>query len=79
MATAEQELKVSRARSAVLPLGATASMDGTALFEGIAAVFLAYMFGVELGWWASSQFLSSRCCHPLGHRVCHLVPWRVCS
>ena len=50
MATAEQELKVSRARSAfVLPLGATANMDGTALFEGIAAVFLAYMFGVELG------------------------------
>ena len=31
------------------PLGATANMDGTALFEGIAAVFLAYMFGVELG------------------------------
>jgi Na+/H+-dicarboxylate symporter len=51
MATAEKELKVSRARSAfVLPLGATANMDGTALFEGIAAVFLAYMFGVELGY-----------------------------
>ena len=32
----------------VLPLGATMNMDGTALFEGIAAVFLAYLFGVEL-------------------------------
>ena len=35
--------------SFVLPLGATINMDGTALFEGIAAVFLAYLFGVELG------------------------------
>lgn len=50
MTTAEQQLKVKRARCAfVLPLGATANMDGTALFEGIAAVFLAYMFGIELG------------------------------
>ena len=50
MTTAEQQLQVQRARSAfVLPLGATANMDGTALFEGVAAVFLAYMFGVELG------------------------------
>ncbi|MEM7220513.1 MAG: dicarboxylate/amino acid:cation symporter [Pseudomonadota bacterium] len=36
-------------RSFVLPLGATMNMDGTALFEGIAAVFLAHLFGVELG------------------------------
>ena len=50
MSTAQTKLGVDRARSAfVLPLGATANMDGTALFEGIAAVFLAYMFGVELG------------------------------
>ena len=50
MTTAEQQLQVQRARSAfVLPLGATANMDGTAMFEGVAAVFLAYMFGVELG------------------------------
>ena len=50
MTTAEEKLQVQRTRSAfVLPLGATANMDGTALFEGIAAVFLAYMFGVELG------------------------------
>ena len=49
MATADK-LGVPRAKSAfVLPLGATANMDGTALFEGIAAVYLAYMFGIELG------------------------------
>ncbi|CAH0991295.1 Proton/glutamate-aspartate symporter [Sinobacterium norvegicum] len=34
--------------SFVLPLGATVNMDGTALFEGIAAIFLAYLFGIEL-------------------------------
>ena len=50
MQTAQDKLGVDRARSAfVLPLGATANMDGTALFEGIAAVFLAYMFGIDLG------------------------------
>ena len=50
MSTAQTTLGVDRARSAfVLPLGATANMDGTALFEGVAAVFLAYMFGIDLG------------------------------
>lgn len=45
----QDELKVSRPVAGfVLPLGATMNMDGTALFEGVAAVFLAYLFGVEL-------------------------------
>ena len=35
--------------SFVVPFGATANMDGSALFEGIAAVFIAYLFGVDLG------------------------------
>ncbi len=49
MRCAEQELGVSESvRSFVLPLGATMNMDGSALFEAIAAVFLAYLFGVEL-------------------------------
>ena len=34
--------------SFVFPLGATMNMDGTALYEGIAAVFLAYLFGIDL-------------------------------
>ena len=47
---AKRRLGVSNGvASFVLPLGATINMDGTALFEGIAAVFLAYLFGVELG------------------------------
>ena len=49
IATAEDKLGVDAAKAAfVLPLGATVNMDGTALFEGIAVVFLAYMFNVPL-------------------------------
>lgn len=49
MRAAEEDLKVSPSVSSfVLPLGATMNMDGTALFEAVAAVFLAYLFGVEL-------------------------------
>jgi Na+/H+-dicarboxylate symporter len=49
MKCAEEELEVSESvRSFVLPLGATMNMDGSALFEAIAAVFMAYLYGVEL-------------------------------
>jgi len=49
MTTAEEKLKVDRSKAAfVLPLGATVNMDGTALFEGVAVIFLAYMFSVPL-------------------------------
>ncbi|MEX0976630.1 MAG: dicarboxylate/amino acid:cation symporter [Woeseia sp.] len=33
----------------VLPLGATLNMNGTALFEGMTVLFVAQIFGVELG------------------------------
>lgn len=49
MRTAEENLKVPNSVSSfVLPLGATMNMDGTALFEAIAAIFLAYLYGIEL-------------------------------
>lgn len=38
----------NRISSFVLPLGATVNMDGTALYECVAAVFIAQMFGVPL-------------------------------
>jgi len=39
----------NRTTSFVLPLGATVNMDGTALYECTAALFLAQAYGLELG------------------------------
>lgn len=49
MECAEKELGVSPSVSSfVLPLGATVNMDGTALYQGVAAVFVAQVFGMDL-------------------------------
>ena len=49
MKTAQEKLGVDNSTSSfVLPLGATMNMDGTALFEAVAAIFLAYLYGIEL-------------------------------
>ena len=41
----------------VCTLGATANMNGTALFEGITVLFLAQFFGVELAWFQQALVL----------------------
>jgi proton glutamate symport protein len=49
MECVEKNLGVSRSVSSfVLPLGATVNMDGTALYQGVAAVFIAQVFGIDL-------------------------------
>jgi len=45
----------NRTSSFVLPLGATINMDGTALYECVAAMFIAQAYGIELG--LAEQFL----------------------
>ena len=48
--TAEDRLKVRGATARfVVPLGTTINMDGTGLYQGVATVFLAQAYGVELG------------------------------
>jgi len=46
----EEENKISRRTTLfVIPLGATVNMNGTALYESIAAIFIAQMVGIQLG------------------------------
>lgn len=50
MKTAEEKLGVpEEVASFVLPLGATINMDGTALYQAVAAVFIAQTLGMEIG------------------------------
>jgi Na+/H+-dicarboxylate symporter len=52
----EKNAKVSnRTGSFVLPLGATVNMDGTALYECVAAIFIAQAYGLDLSF--AQQFM----------------------
>jgi len=56
MEVAEERLGVSKnIASFTLPLGSTINMDGTAIMQGVATVFIAQMYGIELGF---SAFLT---------------------
>ncbi|MES1926622.1 dicarboxylate/amino acid:cation symporter [Salinisphaera sp. T31B1] len=48
---AQDNLGVSRGvASFVLPVGATINMDGTAIYQGVVALFIAQMMGIDLSW-----------------------------
>lgn len=49
MEACEDNLHCSKKMTSfVLPLGATVNMDGTALYQGVAAVFIAQIYGMDL-------------------------------
>jgi Na+/H+-dicarboxylate symporter len=49
MSTAESSLGISKEVSSfVLPLGATINMDGTALYQAVAVMFIAQIYGIPL-------------------------------
>ncbi len=51
METVERRLGVSpQTASFVLPTGMTINMDGTSLYQAVAAVFIAQVLGIHLGW-----------------------------
>jgi len=51
MSCVQKNLGVSRnITSFVMPLGATVNMNGAALFQGMAAIFIMKVYGIELGW-----------------------------
>jgi len=50
MRCVEQNVGIpNKTTSFVLPLGATINMDGTALYQGVAVVFISQVFGYDLG------------------------------
>lgn len=50
LSTAEKRLGINNSiASFIIPLGATINMDGTAIMQGVATVFIANVYGIELG------------------------------
>lgn len=46
----------NRISSLVIPLGTSLNLSGSALYEGVAAIFIAQVYGLELGFWPQLFF-----------------------
>lgn len=55
--------------SFVLPIGATINMDGTSLYQAVAAVFIAQAFGMELGFSAQLGIIATATLASIGSAV----------
>jgi len=60
MECVEKKLKVDKeVASFVLPIGATINMDGTSLYQAVAAVFIAQAFGMDLSFGAQLGIIAT--------------------
>lgn len=65
MACLEENNKIDvRVSRFVMPIGATINMDGTALYEAVAAIFIAQLKGIQLsfGQIAAVRYVKCTCC-----------------
>jgi Na+/H+-dicarboxylate symporter len=79
MKTAEEELGVRPVISQfMVPLGATINMDGTALYQAVAAIFLLQIYGVDISGGQLGLLLATTISAPIGapaHRVSESWSW----
>lgn len=63
----QENLGISRSISNfILPLGATVNMNGTAIFQGVCAVFIAQAYGIDLGWQQLLTIIVTACLSAVG-------------
>lgn len=50
----------------VLPLGSTVNMNGAAIFQGMAAIFIAQVYNIELGWYSLATLVFTAALSAIG-------------
>lgn len=73
MKNVQENLGVSKeTASFVLPLGATMNMDGSAIYQGVAALFIAQFYGIDLGMSEILLIMFTTTMHQLVLRACQV-------